>query len=258
MENKKYAFFIDIDGTLFPNGKIPMKNRSAIKAVRQAGHLVFINTARSMGNMPEKVKKLKVDGFICSLGCNIIINGKTARLVTIEPDELARIFDILNNNGDRFVFEGEEMLICNESFAKENDWMITESAADGNDYLKKYSSQPVAKIFVCGKMSDKSKTELSKDYHVFQHRTYAEFSFRGCDKSTGIKFIQSVYNIKTENCVAIGDSLNDADMIRYCGISVAVGNAVDEIKDMCDIVTDDAKDGGVGKAMLEITGLALT
>ena len=96
MDNKeRFAFFIDIDGTLYPNGKIPMKNRSAIKTVRQAGHLVFINTARSMGNMPEKVKKLKVDGFICSLGCNIIVNGKTEKLVTIEPAELAAIFDII-------------------------------------------------------------------------------------------------------------------------------------------------------------------
>ena len=68
-----------------------MKNRIALKAAREAGHLVFINTARSMGNMPEKVKKLKVDGFICSLGCNIIINGKTARLTTIESDELAEL-----------------------------------------------------------------------------------------------------------------------------------------------------------------------
>lgn len=256
MGNKnRFAFFLDIDGTLYTGGRIPMKNRSALKSARQAGHLVFINTARSMGNMPEKVKKLKVDGFICSLGCNIIINGKTARLNTIEPDELARIFDVLNDNGDRFVFEGEKMMICNQNFADDNDWEEIVPAQDGKDYLFKFYDQPVAKVFVNGQMTEKSKTELEKDYVIYQHGNYAEFGMKGCDKASGIKFIQSVFDIDIQNCVAIGDSLNDSAMMRYCGISVAMGNAPQEVQDMCDIVTVTADEGGVAQAIKQIAGI---
>lgn len=256
MDNsKKYAFFIDIDGTLYVKGKIPQKNRSAIKAVRQAGHLVFINTARSMGNMPEKVKKLKVDGFICSLGCNIVVGGKSVRSITIAPQELSRVFDILNKNGDTFVFEGEKTLICNERFFKKNSADYMNCAVDGEDYLSKYYDQPVAKVFLSGQMSARSNAELKNDYDIIQHKNYAEFGVKGCDKAAGIKYICLHYNIKRENCVAIGDSMNDLEMFKYCAVSVAVGNASDEIKKICDVVTDDAINGGVGKAMLEIAGL---
>ena len=251
-DKNRFAFFLDIDGTLYSGGRIPMKNRIALKAAREAGHLVFINTARSMGNMPEKVKKLKVDGFICSLGCNIIINGKTARLTTIESDELARIFDILNDNGDRFVFEGEKMMICNQNFANENDWEEIVAAQNGKDYLLKFYDQPVAKIFVNGQMTKKSRTELEKDYVIYQHGNYAEFGMKGSDKASGIKFVQSVFDINIKNCVAVGDSLNDSAMMEYCGISVAMGNAPKAVQDMCDIVTVSADKGGVAQAISEI------
>lgn len=253
MSNKdKYAFFIDIDGTLYPHGIIPMKNRSAIKQARQAGHFVFINTARSMGNMPPKVKNLKVDGFICSLGCNIVLNGQTARLVTLEPKELARIFDIMNSNGDSFVFEGEKQLICNDSFAAYDDSDEILPAADGRDFLHKFSDQPVAKVFVHGQMTQRSFEQLSPDYNIIQHKNYAEFGIKGCDKATGIKFVESLLGLDRKKCVAIGDSKNDLDMMKYCGISVAVGNASQQVKEMCDIVTLDAAQGGVGQAITDI------
>ena len=55
--------------------------------------------------------------------------------------------------------------------------------------------------------------------------------------------------IPPENCIAMGDSSNDTDMLLAAGISVAMGNAIPEIKEICTYVSCDAKDGGVAEAL---------
>jgi hydroxymethylpyrimidine pyrophosphatase-like HAD family hydrolase len=45
-------------------------------------------------------------------------------------------------------------------------------------------------------------------------------------------------NIQKNHIMVIGDAMNDAGMIQYAGISVAMANAIEEIKQMADIITE--------------------
>jgi hydroxymethylpyrimidine pyrophosphatase-like HAD family hydrolase len=55
--------------------------------------------------------------------------------------------------------------------------------------------------------------------------------------------------IPRENSVAIGDSPNDLDMIRYAALGIAVGNARDELKAEADVVVAAAcGEGAVAEA----------
>ncbi len=49
--------------------------------------------------------------------------------------------------------------------------------------------------------------------------------------------------------MAIGDHPNDDDMVRYAGIGVAMGNAVDELKEIADYVTSTNDEDGAAKAI---------
>ena len=49
----------------------------------------------------------------------------------------------------------------------------------------------------------------------------------------------------TGNCIAIGDGPNDLQMMEYAGISVAMGNARDEVKRLADMVTDHIDEDGI-------------
>ena len=40
--------------------------------------------------------------------------------------------------------------------------------------------------------------------------------------------------------------MNDMDMLKYAGISVAMGNAVEAVKEVCEYITTSAEEGGVG------------
>ena len=55
--------------------------------------------------------------------------------------------------------------------------------------------------------------------------------------------------IKRENTIAVGDSNNDMDMIKFAGVGVAMANAQQSILDVADYVTESAEKCGVAAAI---------
>ena len=66
-------------------------------------------------------------------------------------------------------------------------------------------------------------------------------------KGEALKYIASYYGIPLSSTVAIGDNLNDLSMIQTADIGVAVGNAVQGLKDAADVVTVTNNEGAVAK-----------
>ena len=60
-------------------------------------------------------------------------------------------------------------------------------------------------------------------------------------------FLQQA-GIAPEDAYAIGDGYNDITMMKVVGHSIAMGNAVDELKEVADYVTADILDDGLYKA----------
>lgn len=67
-----------------------------------------------------------------------------------------------------------------------------------------------------------------------------------------MKIVLDYYNIPKENCVAIGDSSNDLDMLKFSGISIAMGNATDYVKTKSDFITLPIEEDGVSYAIEHI------
>ena len=67
----------------------------------------------------------------------------------------------------------------------------------------------------------------------------------GSGKSTLIQHL----NIPKENTFAFGDGMNDTDMLEYCHVGIAVGNAKEGLKEIADEVCDDIAKDGIYKAM---------
>jgi len=55
--------------------------------------------------------------------------------------------------------------------------------------------------------------------------------------------------ITIDECIAVGDSMNDYDMIRHAGLGVAVANARKEVLDAADYITDSHENDGVAKVI---------
>ncbi len=249
---KKYAFFLDIDGTLLaPDGSVPKENIEAIKYAREKGHKVFINSGRSMAFIPKAVLEIPLDGYVMGIGCYIKYNGEVIFSKAFEPENVAELFDRFNSQKLGIVLEGEKYMLCNNSYWSGEGFTVVKR---GDDYLKNHSHKRITKFYMPHVLDDATIFELQKKYTVFQHPTYVEMAPKGCNKASGMQIILDKCDIPKECSVAIGDSSNDIDMLKYAGISVAMGNSENGILEMCKKITTSAQQGGVAKAILDIIG----
>ena len=57
------------------------------------------------------------------------------------------------------------------------------------------------------------------------------------------------FDTDLSNVMAFGDNYNDVDMIRSTGYGIAVGNAIQEVKDVAKEITVNSKEDGVAIAI---------
>lgn len=67
----------------------------------------------------------------------------------------------------------------------------------------------------------------------------------GCHKASGLKRLVERWRINPEQCVAFGDGGNDIEMLKYCGLSYAVDNAPQNVKDSAKFTCPSNNNDGV-------------
>ena len=68
----------------------------------------------------------------------------------------------------------------------------------------------------------------------------------GCTKGEAVEFVANRNGIKQEEVICMGDALNDASMIKWASLGVAVGNATDDLKELADEITVSCDEDAVG------------
>ena len=64
-------------------------------------------------------------------------------------------------------------------------------------------------------------------------------------KENAIRKITEVCVFGTESIIAFGDDYADIGMLQLCGTGVAMGNAIDEVKDKADVVIGSNDEDGI-------------
>ena len=73
----------------------------------------------------------------------------------------------------------------------------------------------------------------------------AEVTNASITKATGIQRVLDYYGAAKEDSIGIGDSENDIPMIEYCGLGIAMGNAMEPVKKKADWVTTPILEDGI-------------
>ena len=84
---------------------------------------------------------------------------------------------------------------------------------------------------------------------MFTGDFYFEFTAQGIDKAKALDTVLIPMGYKKEEMIAFGDGHNDASMIKYAGIGVAMENAVQTLKDIADEVTLSNEDDGIAESL---------
>ena len=69
------------------------------------------------------------------------------------------------------------------------------------------------------------------------------------DKGDALAFVAERLGVETDEIVAIGDSWNDAPLLRRAGFAIAMGSAPQELRDVADVVVGDVSEDGVAEAI---------
>ncbi|MGL5766037.1 MAG: Cof-type HAD-IIB family hydrolase [Sarcina sp.] len=261
---------IDMDGTLL-NSKheVPEFNREMIKKATEKGVKIAITTGRLFASARKYSDIIGVEApIIASNGA--YIREKNSDDVIYESNFSKEQFDkVLKviRKYDFTVYMNTSNTVISESIVPDthaykvvNDeleeaWKI--KFVEGHnfeDVYKKYHGDILKTIFIDEKNNKeelvKAKAELAKfeDLEVVSSwENNFEVMPAGTSKGSAVEKLAETLGIKREEVICIGDSENDLSMIKYAGLGVAMGNAIDVIKENADYVTDTNENAGVGK-----------
>lgn len=95
--------------------------------------------------------------------------------------------------------------------------------------------------------------EIKEKYNVvISMPCFLEFMNKEVNKWNGLVELAKILKIREDEIMAIGDSMNDYEMIKNSEIGVAMGNSLKRIKSVASYITSDNDNCGVGKAIKEL------
>lgn len=260
----KFLFF-DIDGTLVTSDNVvPESAWKAIEECRANGDYCFICSGRNRPSA-EKITGPEMDGTIYNTGAGIY----TRQHGTVQfPISDAVVKELV----DRALKAKVGFMFFTENYAYGDEIAMNSMAAFGRDYgghspeetfaiysvkpLDCYEGQPVMKFDfyfpneeVCRNFTEKFDESIVWNQMSAAGVIYGEVNPKGISKGSAVLEILKLYGGSIEDTYGFGDSMNDEGMIRTCGHSIGMGNAVQALKDMSEYVTDPVTEDGVANAM---------
>lgn len=252
------AVFFDIDGTIMDEfGYIPPSAVEAIHAARAKGVACIVNTGRPYAHIEPAIIDIGFDGYICSCGQHLIMNGERIFRAEVDAEVCTNIVSLANKCRLDAYYEAEEsmrQMLHHEPDTGMKiylDRMIERGFEVWND-----PAEPgyVFDKFCIWARSDsllEPFVEYAEKYYTFINRGGGMYEciLRGYSKETGVHAAREAFGAEIDDCYAIGDSANDLAMLSSVPHSIAMGNAPEKVKKSVEYVTDTLKNHGLAKAM---------
>lgn len=250
--NKKIVFF-DIDGTLAVNS-LPASPEvcDAIRRLRENGHYAVINTGRAKSYLYPSILDIGFDGAVSAAGAHIEFGGKEVFDVQLPAPLVVETARQMFSRGIGLVLEGTNRIAAlNPLTATPDDIPVFK---DFSAFERAAAEIGVNKYTYY--LHNRSQLEpllpfLGEHYDLIVHNPdrYGEIVPKGISKATGMKRLTEFLGLSRADSYAIGDSLNDLEMLAAAGCGIAMGNAVEPLLKAADIVTDTFANNGAATAL---------
>ena len=262
---------LDMDGTtLNSNGFMSDLTVNTINKAHDNNIIVSLATGRTLSEIGIVTESLKnsINYAICSNGALVydLNNNKPIYKNLLSIQSLKKIYDILQPFDvlmDAYI-DGKAY---SKNYSKEKlklfgipekyiDLLLKnrQPVSDLKTFIFK-SNKPIEKLNI--RLS--SSEETKKVWHLLNKLPEIAVATSGFDgievnnksanKADGLKNLIQYLKIDQANTMAIGDSINDKEMLSFVNISVAMGNAHPDIKSICKFITSSNDADGVAKAI---------
>ena len=278
---------IDLDGTLLNSfGEVTDNTKEALLEAKKQGVEIVLASGRPISSTKSLAVELGVDNYIISGNGAVVYDIQNEEAIYdrfLSKEQVLEVADICEANSIFYnIYTEEEVITKSLSYNvlfyhKENIKKIEEKRThinvvqDVRKYIVESGKDKFLKITVC----DESKTifngiirklkeignldilnvehmsrkkfkigteEVSIEYH------YTEITNENVNKWTAIEYLINKLNIKREDVVAIGDNINDKEMIVNSGLGIVMGNSNPLMKEIGNVIVSDNNSEGVLEA----------
>lgn len=223
---RRKTFAVDIDGTITENGggRINLDALNALRYLKKIGHNVVFVSGRS-----------SIEGYLLAVygGLNTIAVGENGGCITSGANEhtllgkkekcveaLQIIRSKINNVAEKPVFPRMTEVVLERTFDIET-----------------------AKQLVKNNKLDVILSDSQYAIHI---------NSAGINKARGFEEVMKKLNVSHEDVISIGDSDTDIPLFKISKISIAVGNASDEVKSNATMSVKSHAGAGVVEALDKI------
>jgi Cof subfamily protein (haloacid dehalogenase superfamily) len=251
----------DVDGTLVTKDKTLTDDaKAAVRRLHEAGIGFTITSSRPTIGMRFLIEPLAIALPVGAFNGSSIVDPqlKPIEQHLIPVTSAQRALDVLNEFGaDIWLFTNELWLTRNP----DGEYVPHEKRAIRADptIVADFAPYMEAACKIVGSSSDAAllqRCEIAMQQVLGAEATavrsqsyYLDVTPPGCDKGTFVEAMAKRLGISTDAVATIGDMQNDLAMFRKSGLSIAMGNATDDVKKAATYVTASNEDEGFAKAI---------
>ena len=263
------ALFLDIDGTLVgESDQISSGVCAAIAAARAIGCEVALCTGRARFTTLPIAAQLPPPGYAITSNGGVVTHlgtGETLSRRLLPPETALEIARAMFDAGAQpYIYEDtpengpENNRVLYHPERTVGVWAVAPRYQPYPNLLESLPFSPVS-VSAFGpenilrpltlELRERFGGELSVIGVGTQRNWGVEIYARGVSKQFGLETVAARLDVPREETMAIGDHINDLEMIRWAGIGVAMQNAIPEILEAADYVTASVYEDGVARAM---------
>lgn len=282
---------VDLDGTLLDSAKreISLENANALKIAQSQGANIAIATGRCYSNVIDLCQRAGLKTHVISNHGAFIHtqSGQCLQARGLDEEALGQAIDWLDRHeyyysvdtaNSAFVAEGASACLYrdfeNASTLVELEELSDETLPDLVERLASPWNQQVIKDLkqvvweknvvsqIRAVSLDADKLNAGRKHFSSQKditmtvagKAIFELIHPDVSKGNALEILASHLSISLEKVMAIGDNYNDISMLKKAGISVAIGNAEDKVKECCQYVALSNDEDGVAHIVLQMLG----
>ena len=255
--SRRRAIFLDVDGTYAHHGYAPQGHIDAIRTARANGHAVFLCTGRPVSILPDHLLAPGFDGIVGGAGAHVVIGGQMIADVRFPTDVAAKALELLDAADSLYLIETPEATYTTRhAYAALAERASTAGEAGGEALrglvdivavlqvrhdLASVGITKITSFYGTRSIADVS-AELGEQVAFFPSSIAGMGSGAGeiflshITKAVGLEIAARHLGIALEDTIAMGDNLNDLEMLEIAGTAVAMDDGAAQAIELADLV----------------------
>ena len=261
----------DMDGTLLNDQKEIYPHMAAVvQALYEKGIRFVVASGRQLESLTCYFSSVAAPmTYIAENGGLAYEDNRCVYARSLDPKDVKQITTLMRSLPGAYVIYGTAGGSFVEGAHTQEDWdylsRFYAKLSPVDDILSLLSKKEICKVTVCDRRgAEKRAWPLLEEKLALRLKVtlsgqdWVDVSGQNVNKGEALRFLQKRYGVKPEECAAIGDYLNDVELLQSCGQSYAMKNAHPQLfSSATQITKDDNNHFGACRVICRLAGIPM-